>query len=318
VRTDDARLNALFGGTNSLVFLVEGKKPDTLKDPKVLKGMATLQRFLESQPHVGKTQSIADLIRRMNAATHGDDPKYDAVPDAPDLVAQYLLLYSLSGEPQDFGNFVDNDYRKGSIWTFVKTDSTAYARQLFAQAGEVVSDAFPADVTVRLGGSLAQNIASNEVIVGEKARNMVQMGIVLLIISSLALRSLVGGIFVVTPLLMVVLANFGVMGWLGIPLDIGTALSTALAIAIGADYELYLMFRMKEALARSHDVLAAELFAVVYFSPGNGYLRPRVTYAVTDRLKAAAGANLFFGSRDSLFGSIHESRGAFAELRYAY
>src|SRR5688500_12207163 len=47
------------------------------------------------------------------------------------------------------------------------------------------------------------------------------------------------------------------MGWLGTPLDISAMISAALAIGIGADYELYLLDRFREELARSGDVLAA-------------------------------------------------------------
>lgn len=257
VRTDDAALNKLFGGTNSMIFLVEGKGEGTLKEPSVLRGMERLQQFLATQPHVGKTQSLADLIKRMNAAMHEEDPAYNVIPDNRDLIAQYLLLYSLSGDPQDFDNVVDNDYRRGAVWVFVKTDSTKYAHELYRKAEKVIAEAFPPGVSVSLGGSLPQNIASNEVIVREKIENMLQMGIILFFLSSAVLRSFVGGCFVVTPLVMVIMANFGIMGWLGIPLDTGTALSAALAIAIGADYELYLMFRLKEELAQSEDLPAA-------------------------------------------------------------
>ena len=103
-------LNATFGGTNSIQFLIQTAEPDGIKDPKVLQGMAKLQAFLESQPDVGKTQSLADLIKRMNQAMHADDPQFYAIPESRELSRSTLFLYSLSGEPQDFDNFVDNDY----------------------------------------------------------------------------------------------------------------------------------------------------------------------------------------------------------------
>ncbi|MBI3777533.1 MAG: MMPL family transporter, partial [Gammaproteobacteria bacterium] len=59
VRTDDTALNARFAGTSSIFFLIEGQGQDSLKEPKVLQGMSELQAFLESQPQVGKTQSLA-------------------------------------------------------------------------------------------------------------------------------------------------------------------------------------------------------------------------------------------------------------------
>ena len=257
VRVHDRVLNDTFGGTNSIQFLVQTPEADGIKDPRVLKGMERLQAFLETQPGVGKTQSMVDLIKRMNQAMHGDEPAAYAVPDSQQLVAQYLFLYSLSGDPQDFDSLVDNDYRRATVWAFVKDDSTTNADQIARRARTIIDESFPPGVTVQMGGSLPQLIALNDVIVSDKFRNMAQMAVVVFVLGAIILRSLVGGLFVVTPLFAVMLANFGLMGWLRTPLDISAMTTAAMAIGIGADYEIYLLFRFKEELHRTGSVLAA-------------------------------------------------------------
>jgi len=256
-RVHDDILNAKFAGTTTIQFLIETPAQDGLKDPKVLQAIAALQSFLQSQTQVGGTQSIVDLIKRMNQAMHGDHPEAYTLPTRRDLIAQYLFLYSLSGDPQDFDSFVDNDYRQAAVWTFLKTDSSAYADALFKKAQLVIAHNFPPGVTVRMGGSLPQTMALNEVVTQDKFRNMAQMVGIVFVLSAIALRSLAGGLFVATPLLAVILANFGLMGWLGIPLDIGAVTAAAMAIGIGADYELYLLFRFREELARSGSLVTA-------------------------------------------------------------
>jgi predicted RND superfamily exporter protein len=257
VRLQDRELNRRFGGTNTIYFLVQGAQADSLKDPAALQAMGALQDFLAAQPYVGKTQSIVDLVKRINQAMHRDDPAQSLVPANRSLIAQYLLLYSLSGDPQDFDSYVDNDYRRAVIWVFLKTDSTNYAEQLHRSAEALIRTKFPPGVTVSMGGSLPQTIAGNQALTTGKSRNIAQMVLVVFALSSLILRSFVGGLFVTTPLVLVVLANFGVMGWLGIPLDMGTISTAAMAIGIGADYELYLLFRFREELERTGSVAAA-------------------------------------------------------------
>jgi uncharacterized protein len=257
VRLDDTVLNDTFGGTNSIQFLVQTPAADGIKDPRVLKGMERLQAFLDTQPDVGKTQSMVDLIKRMNQAMHADDPAQYTVPDSQDLVAQYLFLYSLSGDPQDFDSLVDNDYRRATVWAFVKNDSTTNADLIARRARAVIDESFPPGVTVQMGGSLPQLIALNDVIVSDKFRNMAQMAVVVFVLGAIVLRSLVGGLFVVTPLFAVMLANFGLMGWMRTPLDISAMTTAAMAIGIGADYEIYLLFRFREELARTGSVLEA-------------------------------------------------------------
>ncbi len=257
LRIDDRALNRTFGGANSIQFLIQTPEADGIKDPNVLQGMVRLQTFLESLPDVGKTQSLVDLIKRMNQAMHADDPAFYTVPENRDLVAQYLFLYSTSGDPQDFDSFVDNDYRRASVWVFLKNDSTTNADIIAKQAQVIIGRSFPPGVSVQMGGSLPQMIALNDVIVKDKFSNMAQMALVVFILGAIALRSLVGGLFVVTPLLAVIIANFGLMGWLNTPLDITAMTTAAMAIGIGADYELYLLFRFREELARSGNVLTA-------------------------------------------------------------
>ena len=147
VRVDDRVLNDTFGGTNSIQFLVQTAEADGIKDPRVLQGMERLQAFLETQPDVGKTQSMVDLIKRMNQAMHADDPAYYAIPESQELVAQYLFLYSLSGDPQDFDSLVDNDYRRATVWTFVKNDSTTNADMIAKRAQAIIDESFPPGVT---------------------------------------------------------------------------------------------------------------------------------------------------------------------------
>ena len=104
---DDKALNGRLGGTNTMYLLVEDANDDAIKNPKILQAIKELQRFLENQPYVGKTVSIADFIMRMNQAMHGDDPPYYKIPDNQELISQYILLYSMSGEPGDFVSYVD-------------------------------------------------------------------------------------------------------------------------------------------------------------------------------------------------------------------
>jgi predicted RND superfamily exporter protein len=250
VHKDDAVLNRTFGGTDSIVFMVKGDKPDSMKDPRVLQAMVKLQDFLATQPHVGKSQSMADLIRRMNRAMHGDNAAYDVIPDSANLISQYLLLYSSSGDPQDFDNLVDNDYRRAVVWTYLKTDSTTYAQELYDKCRVLIDKEFPPGVKVSLGGSVPQTIASNDSLVHTKVINIVQMAVVVFVLASLALRSAVGGVLVVVPLAAIVLMNFGLMGWFGTPLDMGTASITAMVTGIGADYEIYMLYRLREEYRR--------------------------------------------------------------------
>jgi predicted RND superfamily exporter protein len=70
-------------------------------------------------------------------------------------------------------------------------------------------------------------------------------------------RSLTAGILVLIPLALAVLANFGVMGLLGIGLNVVTSAISAMVVGLGADYAIYLVYRLREELDQSLDETVA-------------------------------------------------------------
>lgn len=254
---DDRILNERLAGTNTLYFLVEGKDDDAIKDPKTLQAMDDVQRFLESQPYVGKTISMTDFIKRMNQSMNNGNPSYFKIPESRDLVSQYLLLYSMSGEPGDFDSYVDYGYRSANITAYLKTDSSAYVESLIAKLNAYAATRFDDSVHFSIGGNVPQTAALNEAMVHGKILNILQIGAVVFIISALVFRSLVAGFLVLVPLLIAVIANFGTIGWGGMLLNIPTSLTSAMAVGIGADYAIYLIFRLREELANGNDEVTA-------------------------------------------------------------
>src|SRR5262249_12198443 len=115
-----------------------------------------------------------------------------------------------------------------------------------------VRDVFPRGYTVRYTGTLASSAAATEVMVEGKLRNILQITAITFLVAAMLLRSFVGGLLVVVPLALSVAVNFGVMGLLGIPLDLTTSAISAMAVGIGADYAIYFLFRLREELSARH------------------------------------------------------------------
>jgi hypothetical protein len=257
VRVDDAAINARFAGTNTLILLVEGPGEGSLEEPAVMAAIHALERRLEAEPEVGKALSYVDFVRRMHLAMNADRPDAGTLPRTRALTAQYLFLYSLSGGGEDFDTLIDPTHRVAKIRLLIHDDSTLYGQRLIALAREEVARTFPPAYRVRYTGSLASTAAAAEVLVHGKLRNIVQIAVITVLIASLLLRSLVGGLLVAVPLVLAVAVNFGVMGLLGIPLDAITSAISAMAVGIGADYAIYFLFRVREELAEDGHLDAA-------------------------------------------------------------
>ena len=275
-RMADARLT----GTRVIQVLVEGSAPDAIKSPDVLKRMDELGSFIAHQPlPVGKVVSIVDLIKQMSLVVdpQGKGKGGGTIPDTSQAVGQYLLLYSMGGDEEDLARLVDHGFQRAVITAYLKTDDFR-AMKAMTVATQAEADRLFAGLPVeaRVGGGVTNAIALNETMVHGKTVNLIQISILVLVITSILLRSIPGGFLVLLPLATAALVNLGLMGWTGIMLSMGTAAISAMAIGIGADYAVYFLFRVREEFQRTGDLREATATALTTSGKAIAYVASAV------------------------------------------
>ena len=242
-RKDDAALNKYFGGTATFYVYLEGQEPDAFKDPAVLHAIENLQKEIEAIPEVGKTQSYVDYVKATNQSMNGGDPAYRTIPDSRATISEFLFLFSLSGSDGEMNRFLDYQYQKSVIWVFLRDDSTVLGEKLISIVNK---SSFPPGIKIGVAGSIPVMMALNQTMVSGKIWNILQIAGIVFVITSIVLRSFIGGILVLLPLGIAVLINFGVLGLAGIGLGVGTAAISAMSVGFGADYSIYLLYRLRE------------------------------------------------------------------------
>jgi predicted RND superfamily exporter protein len=239
IRKSDKMINEHFSGSSVLNIIVDGGNADGLKDPDLLKRIESLQRHVESLPHVGGTTSLVDYLKRMNQALHGDDPGFYRVPDTRELVAQSLLLYSMSGDESDLEDVINDDYSQGCISVFLKSGSTRYAGKLI-QNVETYNDE-NTRLSIHMTAAAVIGKLIDDMTIQGQIESIITSTIVVFCLVTLILRSFIGGLFGILPLMLCVFINFGILGLAGIPLQTGTALIGSVALGIGIDYAIHFL-----------------------------------------------------------------------------
>ncbi|GAB4345384.1 MAG: hypothetical protein Kow0099_25610 [Candidatus Abyssubacteria bacterium] len=242
----DTILNERFGGTNTLNIVVEGEQPDEMKSPDILRGIKTMQEELERMDEVGATLSIADYIERMNLVMNEHRPEFLSIPDSRELVAQYLLLYSLSGDPDDFEDVVDYEYRQANVRIRVNSDHSAVIKKVLERARSVSASLFaglPAEI--HLAGHVMSSFTFTALIVRGQILSILTAIIMVYVITSLMFRTATAGMFCIIPVVIATLLNFSLMGVTGIPLGVTTALLSGMGIGIGVDYAIHYVARYR-------------------------------------------------------------------------
>lgn len=272
-RMADSRL----AGTRVIQVLLEGGAPDAIKDPKVLAQMDALSTFITHQSlPIGKVVSVVDVLKQIGKAIDAEHPEH-ALPDTPDAVAQFLLLYSMSGDEDDLSRVVDREFKNAVITAYVKTDDFPSMKTFTVALQKEAARLFQGlPVKASVGGGVTNAIALNETIVEKKTVNLVQISVLVMVITSVLLRSIIGGLLVLLPLATAALCNLGLMGLTGIPLSMGTAAISAMAVGIGADYAVYFLFRVNEEFQRRGDLRDATAAALLTSGKAIAYVASAV------------------------------------------
>ncbi len=259
VRRDDALLNDKLAGTASLRILIEGEREGALQRPAVLRAISDLEDFMKSDPHVGGVVSLADYVKRIHQAMNGSDPDFYRIPDDERLIAQYLLLYGMSAGPDTLSSMVDAGYQRGLVRALSNTDSAAFSRDFLRRLQSYAATRFQG-LAVHVGiagGTIGIQTAMNDTVVREKLMNALQITVIIFLLSAAVFRSAIAGLLVLVPLVVAFVAALGSMGWSHTPLDMSTAAFTAMGLSIGADFAIYLLFRIREEMAEQDSLDAA-------------------------------------------------------------
>ena len=131
-----------FANTEELTVVVEGDSHDTTKRPEVLGNIEAFQRHMEQLDEVGATTSIADLLPGVVSLFHGEDPKFELIPDEREQSAFFLEMIFTAGQPGDLTRYITPDSKNANISLFLRDHKGETLRKVIAHAREFI-DAHP-------------------------------------------------------------------------------------------------------------------------------------------------------------------------------
>jgi predicted RND superfamily exporter protein len=239
----DSFINDNFGGTTQLNLIFKAEANDTFKEPEYLKEVWELQKELETREMVGTTYSLNDYLRRINKVMNEDQEEYNRVPELRDLVAQYLLLYSMSGDPEDLDRLIDYDYRQLHVQLNLKTDRTQEIKRIIAEIEDFTASSSLAEFEVEFAGSAYTNMIFSGLILEGQILSLAISLVGVFLLLSLLFKSFAAGLIGVLPIAVTAVVNFGLMGGIGVSLNTTTALISSIAVGMGIDYAIHLLSR---------------------------------------------------------------------------
>ena len=254
---DAKRIHDDLAGIKIIFITLDSNRDNAFQQPKNINKLAEIQRFMDKQGIFDHSMSLADHLAFANREFRGEYAELE-IPETRQLVAQYLMFFHRS----DLDSYVSHDYRRANIVVRHDINDSHTLNLYIDELQEVIEDI--------AGPGLKANIVSENLMVNQAAESLmvaqVKALILLLVliffIMSVMFTSFRGGAIAMIPAIIPIAMMFGVMGYLNIPLNPGTAMVAVIAIGIAIDGTIHLLARYNELCRHTSDYIGAVNTAV--------------------------------------------------------
>lgn len=246
IRVADKVLNEHFGGTYMAYLVLDGGRADAIKDPETMRYIEGLGEELSSLDVVGKTTSIADVVKKIGFELRDRAEGSDVIPGSPEAIAQYLFLYEMSGDPEDLYHLVTPDYDKAVLWLHLKRGDNADMKVLIAAAEEFIdSNPPPVKMEHEWAGLTYINVVWQDKMVSGMLRALLGSFVVVFVIMAVLFRSITWGLLSMVPLSVTIAFIYGLVGITGKNYDMPIAVLSALTLGLSVDFAIHLVQRTR-------------------------------------------------------------------------
>jgi len=218
-------------GTSSLDIIFKTEEEGGLKNPQVLRAMRSFQVWAEMQPEVDKSISMADFVEDMHWGFHAEDIRYRKIPDNPELISQYLLVY----DGDDLFDFVDEEYRVSHISLNINVHGANRISGLMDRIRVYLGNNIDPDVQWEIAGFGRLFADQEDLLIEGQVKSLGGALGLIFILMLVQWRSLESAAICMIPNMSPILLIFIIMGIFGIWLDMATAMIASVAVGIAVD-----------------------------------------------------------------------------------
>ncbi len=255
----DQFINSHFGGTSTINLILDSSDKGAFKNPEILRTVDKMQQVVVGNLELaGNSFTLTDYVKRMNKVMNADDEAFNSIPDNSDLIAQYLLLYEMSGDPENLWKVVDYDFAKLNVNFQVKSDNSKAINSVLAEIENYKDDFEKLGIKMNYAGSGYKALIFTDLILEGQIMSLVLSLIIVIVLLGIMFKNIKLGFIGAVPIIITAVISFGIMGWFNIALNTTSALLSSIAIGIGIDYAVHFIQQYKTNSATGDKLLTAQ------------------------------------------------------------
>ncbi|NIS75093.1 MAG: MMPL family transporter, partial [Deltaproteobacteria bacterium] len=219
----------------------------TFKDPEFLRYVEKLQDHIVKRQVVGKSNGLTDLVKKVHQELLEGKPEMLRIPDTPAAVAQSIIAFQGSHDPDEVWHLVTPDFRRLNLWIQLKSGDNRDMEEVVREVDSFI-DEIPPPVPLKYSwaGLTYLNVVWQEKMVFGMLRSLLgSFGIVLLLMSIL-FRSISWGLLSMIPLSVTIVSLYGTIGIIGRDYDMVMAVLSSLTLGMSIDFAIHYIERSRE------------------------------------------------------------------------
>ncbi len=235
-------LEKKMGGVMPFDILIETGEKDGIKEPAVMRFAEKTKNYLETFPEIHKVYAPSDMIKELSQTMNGSDPAYYRIPETRREIAQYMLLYSMSGKDPMEG-LVSPLSDKTRVSSRIEDVYSPRAYEIYGTIQKWIEKNSPDDLKVTLTGMNPVAHMINTLVVDEIFYTFLLAFAVITILLVIQFRSLGVGLISLLPNILPLAIILGMIGALGINLKPSSAITFSIAFGIAVDDTVHFITR---------------------------------------------------------------------------
>ncbi|MBL93167.1 MAG: hypothetical protein CMH56_15310 [Myxococcales bacterium] len=257
------KVDRKLGGTHGIEVLVKSEKPGGIFNIGFIQKLSELEDWLHAEQSgmVGASLSVVDLLKELNFALIGERK----LPDTTEAVHQLILLYESGGG--DLKLFTDNKNQIARLSVRARAEGTqkalALEKALLEKADTLFKKNKEGEGQLWITGTHPLFVHLADYVLKSQVRAFSTAAIIIAFLMMFLLRSAALGLAVMLPNLLPIFATYGLMGWMGIPLDWLTAVIAVVALGVAVDGTIHIGNRFREARLSGDDAQMAARYVMV-------------------------------------------------------
>lgn len=253
-------VNENMRGASSVEVVVDTGEKNGFYEPKRMQGLAELSDEVstidQGEIYVGKTLSLADILKEINKALNENRDAFYSIPDDRQLIAQEFLLFENSGS-DDLEDFVDSQFSKARFTIKMPWADAVLYKDFLADIGDRFRRVMGDDVAITITGINALLSRTMSATIYSMAESYVIAAVVITFMMILLIGNIRIGLVSMIPNLTPIILTLGLMGWMGMPLDLFTMLIGSIAIGLAVDDTIHFMHNYRRYHHDTGDVKEA-------------------------------------------------------------